>query len=146
MLREPWRTRLLFISVAGNVFAAGLIGAHFTMRRPHPPGPPRAEAMVEHMARELPPEDAARFRAVMQPRLHEIDAARARTDQARAAMFRAMRQTPYDEAKVRQTMKDLQTSWVALSDGLNDSTLAALADLSPDGRRRLAEAGLRHHP
>src|SRR5947199_128027 len=63
MLREPWRTRLLFVSVAGNLFAAALIGAHYTMRPARPPGPPRAAIIMDRMALDLAPDDAARFRA-----------------------------------------------------------------------------------
>ena len=63
MLREPWRTRLLFLSVAGNLFAVALIGRTLTMRQPH--GPPGSAAIVDHMAHEMPPDDAARFRAIM---------------------------------------------------------------------------------
>jgi uncharacterized membrane protein len=146
MLREPWRTRLLFVSVAGNLFAAALIGAHFTMRPDRPPGPPRAAAMMDRMAHDLPPDDAARFRTVMQARLPEIEAARTRMEQARAAMSRAIAQTPYDEAAVRQAMKAWQDAWIAMSNDLGDSMLTAVSGLSPDGRRRLAEAGMRHRP
>src|SRR3954447_13190533 len=144
MVREPWRTRLLFLSVAGNLFAAALIGAHFYRRAPHPPGPPRPEMMVERMARDLAPEDAARFRTVMQSRLPEIEAARARMEQARATMSRAIAQTPYDEAAVRRALKAWQQAWIAMSDDLGSSMLSAVSGLSPDGRRRLAEAGMRH--
>lgn len=147
MLREPWRTRLLFVSVAGNLFAVALIGAHFAMRpsRP-PPGPPRAEMLVARMAHDLPPEDADRFRAAMQPRLPEIEAARRRMEQARAEMSRAIAQTPYDETVVRQAMKAWQDAWIAMSNDMGASVLSAVSGLSPDGRRRLAEAGMRHRP
>jgi len=147
MFREPWRTRLLFVSAAGNLFAVALIGAHFAMRPgPRPPGPPRAEIMMDRMAHDLQPADAARFREVMQTRLPEIDAARARMEQARAAMSQAIAQTPYDEAELRQAMKAWQAAWMTMSDELGAGMLTAVSGLSPDGRRRLAEAGMRHRP
>src|SRR4051794_35876696 len=146
MLREPWRTRLLFVSVAGNLFAAALIGAHYTMRPARPPGPPRAAIIMDRMAHDLAPDDAARFRAAMQARMPEIEAARARMEQARDAMSRAIAQSPYDEAAVRQALKAWQQAWIAMSDDLGTGMLTAVSGLSPDGRRRLAEAGMRHRP
>jgi uncharacterized membrane protein len=146
LLREPWRTRLLFVSVAGNLFAAALFGAHFAMRLRHQAEPPRAEILMDRMARALPAEDADRFRQVMRLRLPEIEDARARVEQARAAMFHVLAQTPYDQEAVRRAMKAWQTAWVAMSDDLGDSMLGAVSGLSSDGRRRLAEAGMRHRP
>jgi len=147
MLREPWRARLLFLSVAANLFAAALIGAHFVLRPPpRPPGPPRPEVIIERMARDLPPDDAARFRAATTPRLPQFAAARARMEQARAELARAMAQTPYDEGAVRTAMQAWQAAWLAMSEDLGANMLRALSELSPDGRRRLAEAGMRHRP
>jgi uncharacterized membrane protein len=145
MLREPWRTRLLFLSFALNLIAIPMIAGRFVMHRPPlPQGPTRPEVIVERMAHELPAEDAARLRAAMEPHLPDIDAARARMEAARAAMSRAIGQTPFDEAAVRAAMHTWQTAWMAWSDDLGTAMLAALAELSPEGRERLAEAGMRH--
>ena len=56
---------------------------------------------MDRMAHDLQPDDAARFRAAMQARMPEIEAARARMEQARAAMSRAIAQSPYDEVAGR---------------------------------------------
>ena len=140
-LREPWRTRLLFASFALNLFTLALIGAHFALRGP--PGPPAPERIVEHMIRGLAQPDAERFRSAMARRLPAIDAAHERMEQARAAMVRAIARDPYDEMAVRQAMKDWQTAWMAMSDGIGEGMLSGVSTLSPDGRRRLADAGLR---
>ena len=145
MLREPWRTRLLFLSVAGNIFAVALIGGHIAMRgQPH--GPPGSAAIVDHMAREMPPDDAARFRATMAEDRDHNDRAHARMEEARRALSRAIGGSPYDEAAVRQAMHDWQQAWLDWSNDLGASLLKAFPGLSPDGRRRLAEAGQRHGP
>jgi uncharacterized membrane protein len=141
LLREPWRTRLLFGSFALNLFTLALIGAHFAYRPPPGPSPP--ERIVEHMVRGLPEGDAQRFRAVMATRLPEIEAAHARMEEARTAMTRAIARDPYDERAVRQAMKAWQAAWLAMSDGIGEGMLSAVSTLSPDGRRRLADAGLR---
>ncbi|HYZ61178.1 MAG TPA: periplasmic heavy metal sensor [Acetobacteraceae bacterium] len=142
MLREPWRTRLLFLSFAINLFAIALIAAHLAMRSPSP-GPQRPDMIIERMARDLPPEDATRFRAAMAAKLPDIEIAHQRMDAAKAELSQAISRTPYDQAEVRRAMKDWQAAWVAMSDQLGAGVLAALSDLSPDGRQRLAEAGLR---
>ena len=67
-------------------------------------------------------------------------------EEARRALSRAIGRTPYDEAAVRQAMHDWQQAWLDWSNDLGASLLKAFADLSPDGRRRLAEAGQRHGP
>jgi uncharacterized membrane protein len=145
MLREPWRTRLLFLSFALNLIVIPMIAGRFVMHRPAlPPGPTRPEVVVERLAHELPADDAARLRAAMKPHLPDIEVARARMEAARATMSRAIGQTPFDEAAVRTAMRTWQTAWMAWSDDLGSAMLAALAELSPEGRQRLAEAGMRH--
>lgn len=144
MLREPWRTRLLFLSFALNLITIPMIGARFVMHRPAlPPGPPHPEVMIERLAHELPPDDAGRLRLAMQQHLPDIEVARAKMMVARAAMSRAIGQSPFDEAAVRTAMQTWQSAWMTWSDDLGAAMLAALADLSPEGRQRLAEAGVR---
>jgi len=143
MLREPWRTRLLFASFALNLFFAGLIG---TRAMHHPPerGPPGSEAFIRHMTRGMPDEDAARFREVMLQARRQNEIARSRMDAARRDLSHAIGQTPYDEATVQKAMRAWQAAWIDWSNALGASMLKALAELSPDGRRSLAEAGQRH--
>ena len=97
LLREPWRTRLLFASVAGNLFSAALIGAHLLR--------PRAshgmDGVVERMVRDLPAADAERFRAILAREQAWQAKAWHRVNEARAALSRSIGQTPYDEAAVR---------------------------------------------
>ncbi len=144
IFREPWRTRLLFLSLAGNVFALALIGAHVAGRRQF--GPPGPDAAIDRMARDLAPADGERFRAVMAAARPQHALARGRMEAARDAMSRAIGQAPYDEAAVRQAMLAWQSAWLEWSRGFGATMLTALADLSPDGRRQLAEAGQRRKP
>lgn len=148
MLREPWRTRLLFLSVAGNLFALALIGSNALQRaqygRPH--GPPGAEAIIDRLARDLPRQDAERFRASMALGRAQFDLAHQRMEAARDTMAVAIGRTPFDEAEVRRAMQAWQASWIAWSDSLGESLVRTLPALSPDGRGRLAEAGHRRPP
>ena len=53
LLREPWRTRLLFASVAGNLFSAALIGAHlFLVTKLGTTAPPWLKAVEDEELRE----------------------------------------------------------------------------------------------
>ena len=140
-LREPWRTRLLWLSLAGNLFAGALIVAHLTMNRR--PGPPGLDGVVERMASALPDPDAARFRATLAHERPWYDLARRQMDESREQLSQAIAQQPYDEAVVRDRMHNWQAHWIETSNRFGDSLLSAIGELSPEGRTRLAEASLR---
>lgn len=140
-LRDPWRTRVLWLSLAGNLFMGMIISAHLAMHRS--PGPPGLDGVVEHMARALPDHDAAVFRATLSQERPWYDLARRHMDESRAALSVAIAQQPYDEAQVRTLMHQWQARWVETSNRFGESLLVAIAGLSPDGRARLADAALR---
>jgi len=135
-LREPWRTRVLWLSVAGNLFAAALVGARLVVG---PPGPPGLAGAAERMARGLPAADAARFRATLDHERPWFDAARHRMAGARADLARSIAQNPYDQNAVHERMVAYQARWAETSGRFGDSLLAAIGTLSPEGRAKLAE-------
>lgn len=136
-LREPWRTRVLWLSIAGNLFSATLIGTHFAAVRP--PGPPGLAGAAERMARDLPAADATRFRATLDREKPWYDMARRRMAEARADLSRSIAQNPYDEAAVRERMLVFQARWAETTGRFGESLLAAIGTLSPEGRVRLAQ-------
>ena len=135
-LREPWRTRVLWLSVAGNLFAAALVGARLVVGSPGPPG---LAGAAERMARDLPPADAARFRAVLDRDKPWFDTARHRMADARADLARSIAQNPYDQNAVHERMEAYQARWAETSGRFGNSLLAAIGTLSPEGRAKLAE-------
>ena len=137
LLREPWRTRTLWLSVAGNLFAAALVGAHLVAGPPPHPG---LAGAAERMAHDLPPADAARFRAALDGERPWFDDARRRMADARADLARSIAQTPYDEATVHERMAVLQARMVETSGRFGDGLLKATGALSPEGRAKLAES------
>lgn len=141
MLREPWRTRLLFASVAGNLFGAALIGAHLLRPARAMPG---LDGAVEHMARDLPTDDAERLRAVLARERAWREDARRRMDEARAELSRSIGSVPYDEAAVRARMAALQARRAEASGRFGEVLIVAIGTLSPEGRARLADAAERH--
>ena len=139
-LREPWRTRLLWLSIAGNLFAVALIGSHMATGRSAGSG--GLEGAVERMARDLPPADAERFRAVLAHERPWYDLARRNMEDSREALSQAIAHQPYDEAAVRARMQEWQARWAETSSRFGESLLSAIGTLSPEGRTRLAEASL----
>jgi len=136
VFREPWRTRLLWASVAGNVFMAGVIGAHVVA---HPSrGPPGLAGAAGRMARSLPAEDAARFLAVMEWEGPSYDVASHRMADARADVSRAIARVPYDEAALRASLLAFQARWDETNLRFGERLLIAIGTLSPEGRAQLA--------
>ena len=139
-LFEPWRTRVLWSSVALNLFGGALIGGYFYVR--HPPGPPGFEGVVNRMARDLSNEDGLKFRAVLATEQPWYGQSRRALDEAREALSRSIAHAPFDEAEVRLRMQALQARWMESSTRFGDGVLAGLAQISPEGRVRLAETAL----
>lgn len=147
MLREPWRTRLLILSFAVNLILIPIAAGHlWAPPAPLTPGLPRTEIMIDHMTRDLSPEDATRFRATMEAHLGDIDSARAQMLAARAAMSRAIGRSPYDADVLRDAMRTWQSSWTNWSETLGQAMLAALPNVSASGREALASMGRRRPP
>ena len=144
MLREPWRSRLLILSFAVNLLLIPIAGARlWAPRAPLTPGLPRTEIIIDHMVRDLPPEDAERFRTTMEEHLSDIDSARIRMLTARTALSRAIGRSPYDAALLRDAMRDWQSAWTNWSETLGQAMLASMPSLSAPGREALASMGRR---
>ena len=144
MLREPWRTRLLFISFGINLLLIPTVASHLWPRRPPiTPGLPRTEMIINHMAADLPPADAVLLRETMERHLGDIEAARVQMLAARGAMSRAIGRAPYDPAAVEATMHRWQAAWQNWSETLGQGMVDALPSLSDQGRMALAEQGRR---
>lgn len=130
------RRWLLPVSLLANVFLlAHAAGPWLRPQRQHGFG-----GMVEHFAHSLPPGDAERFRAAMERQRPFFDDERRGMDRSRLALSRAIAANPYDPALTRQRMDDWQAHLQAMSGRFGATLLAAIPDLSPEGRARLADA------
>ena len=139
-LLEPWRTRVLWLSVAANMFCGALIAGHMLRARPHGPG---VDGAIERLARDLAADDAARFRRVMATERPWFEQSRRVLDAARADLARSIAQDPWDEGVVRLHMVAFQARWLETYSRFGDGLVVALGTLSPDGRARVAYATLR---
>ncbi|MGI4950488.1 MAG: periplasmic heavy metal sensor [Janthinobacterium lividum] len=137
-LLEPWRTRVLWLSLGANLFLAALAAAPHLM--PHRTmGPPGFDGVVERMARNLPGADADLFRRAMDRERPWYDMSRRRLDEARAEIGRSIAQEPYDPSATRAAMTEMQNRLRESSTRFDESLVSALDGLSPEGRARLAQ-------
>ena len=135
MPREPWRTRLLLLSAAANVFSARADRARTCDARPARPA--TAAAIVEHMAAGSP----GRIQPVPPrhgPLLPEMRIPAWRRHGRRWRGRSAGSPTTRPRCRA---IKAWQTAWMARSDRLGDGVVSAVSNLSPDGRRAWPRPG-----
>jgi uncharacterized membrane protein len=133
-----WRRLALPASVVLNLFFVAAIGGHLLHRRHEDVayGSVFGRALANAEAK-LPPPDAAAFGAVMRRDApHFADAARA-LGEARQELGRQISAEQFDPAGVKQALAAWRTAWSRFTEDFGDTLVAALAQVSPDGRRKL---------
>lgn len=140
-LLEPWRSRLLWLSLGLNVFAAAALAApHVWHRFPMgPPGPPSFDMLVQRIARGLQTPDADIFKAAMAKEQPWYDMGRQKLDEARTNVADAFGRTPYDPARAAAALQAMQDRIRESGTRFDESLAMAVGSLSPEGRTRLSE-------
>ena len=138
-LLEPWRTRVLWLSLGLNLFAVAALAAPMLWHRRPPPGPPGFQVAIDHMARRLPPPDAERFRAAMAREQPWYDLSRERLNEARDAAATVVAREPFDPAAARAALQGMQERMRESAGRFDDSLVAALGTLSPEARATMVE-------
>lgn len=141
-LLEPWRSRLLWLSLGLNLFAVALVGTAVLMRPHHdgPSGPPGFDTLVQRIAHRLDPADAEAFRAAMAKEQPWYDLGRKKVDEAREAVSRAVGHEPYDAAATTAALQAMQEQMRESGTRFDESLALAVGMLSSGGRVRLAES------
>lgn len=134
--RRRWA---LSASVALNLFLVALIGGHALQHRAvHASSTtPLARALANAMDR-LPSEDAAAFVGVIRRDAPNYAQAARELAQARQELRREVTAEPFDRDKTRQALAAWRKASSRFMDAFGDTLVEALAQVSPDGRRRLA--------
>ncbi len=145
-LLEPWRTRVLWLSLGLNLFAVAALAAPVFLHRRPPPGPPAFETIVDRMARRLPPPDAARFRTAMAQEQPWYDSGRRRMDEARDQAAAIALREPFDGPALRAALLTMQDRMRESAGRFDDSLVAALGALTPEARAKLVESFRRGRP
>lgn len=136
MATPAWRRIALPASLILNLFLVALIGGHLLHVRRGLAGAPFAHALANAEA-ILPPKDAAAFRAVMQRDAPQYEGAMKRFFAARQALERDIAADHFDPDRVRAALANWRTSWDAFFDDFDGPLVDALAQVSPEGRRKL---------
>jgi uncharacterized membrane protein len=133
-----WRWLALAVSIILNIFLVALIGGHLwqSRRDDGAAASPLSRALARAEA-ILPPQDAAAFGVVIRrdaPRY--IQAARQLTE-TRQQFWQKVTAEHVDQHEVRRALDAWRTAWNRFLDDFSDTIVAALAEVSPDGRRTL---------
>ena len=131
-----WRQWVLPVSLAVNVFLLTVIAVH-EWQRPH--GPPNPRRMVEDIAKSLPEADAAVLRQTFaaEPELQR-DPFKAGAD-LMAPLRKALRSEPFDPEAFAAEFHKFHEQRDRFEQALDRALLTAVAAMSSEGRRRLAD-------
>lgn len=138
--RPGGRTRVfLALSLALNLFLAGMMIA-WHMRPPPPPPPgPWFERMIQRMSTDLPQADRDILQTAYQARKGELDRMDKDVQTARERVGAAMRAQPYDPAALEQAMAEARDAREPVVETVEQAVAEAAAKMSPEGRMKLAD-------
>jgi uncharacterized membrane protein len=136
-----WRRIILPASIILNLFLMALIGGHLWQVRSGGAisGMPLVRALRNTEA-ILPRSDAAAFGGVMRRDLPQYIAAARRLRQARLELRRQITAEHFDQDQARKALAAWQTAWNQFMGDVSGPLVDALAQISPDGRRKLVAA------
>ncbi len=135
--QQPWRRIVLGVSLALNVLLVAYVATQ--MLQPPPPQRPaqRAvgiQAMIERISRDLPPGDKQIFEEAFARDRPRLMAASEQMRAARRSLDATIAARPFDPGATRLAMEQWRNAWQGMSTMFNESFLAALQGISPDGR------------
>jgi len=138
--RPGGRTRVfLALSLALNLFLAGMMIA-WHMRPPPPPPPgPWFERMIQRMSAALPPADRDILQTSYQARKGELDRMDKDVQAARERVGAAMRAQPYDPVALEQAMAEARDVREPVVETIEQAVAEAASKMSPEGRMKLAD-------
>ena len=124
-LLEPWRSRLLWLSLGLNMFAAALLVTLVVWRSQGPdhPGPPGFDNLVPW-----------------------YELGRQKLDEARAAVAQSVGTEPYHPKATVAALAAMQEQMRDSGARFDESLAMAVGTLSPHGRTQLAESLRQHRP
>ena len=143
--------RGLLISLVVNLFFVGIIGAmavHSYLVSEPPVTQLRrtAEARIDRIAATLPTADAAILRAKFDSERSSAEDAHETYDRSLEQVRTALRAEPFDASALTSAMADARSERVALDQVLHEIIAASAAQMSTEGRSRLADWTPPPHP
>lgn len=150
--RRRWRSVLLIVSLALNLFLIGTLagGRIADWRHAGPPiAAPMSPGMVSRLVRELPPPAQQEARQLFLDRRSEIRRRIRALHTARAEAMALLTEEPFDPGAFSQAMTQVRERTLAVQEVIHDVLIDLSGQVDPDTRARLANAaqGLhrRHH-
>ena len=136
--RPNWRGFALPASIVLNLFLAALIGGHLWHNRHAGPGfgGPLVGALARAEA-TLPPKDAAAFDAVIKRNAPRYAEDWRQLKAARRDLRQLVIAEDFDQQAARQAFANWQKVWNRFFDDFSGTLVEALAQVSPEGRRKL---------
>jgi uncharacterized membrane protein len=135
--------RGLLISLVVNLFFVGIIGAmavhSYLASEPITQSRRTAEARIDRIAATLPAADAAILRAKFDSERSSAEAAHAASERSLEQVRTALRAEPFDASALTAAMADARSERVALDQVLHEIIAAGAAQMSSEGRSRLAD-------
>jgi uncharacterized membrane protein len=133
-----WRWLALPASIILNLFLIALIAGHLWQSRSDDviSGSPLSRALARAEA-SLPPRDAAALGAVIRRDAPHYAQAAQQLTEARREFWQRVTKEQFDQHDVRQALEAWRTAWNRFLDDFSDTIVAALAEVSPEGRRKL---------
>lgn len=131
------------VSLALNLFLAAVIVGHIWHNHHNSRafGPPLGRALAFAESR-LPSDDAQAFRAVIDREAPRFAQDEQQLMDARRELGRQISADKFDADSVRQAFGAWRAAWNHFLDDFSGTLLNALAQVSPEGRRKLVEE---HH-
>jgi uncharacterized membrane protein len=140
---DPTSRRIVFWSLALNLFFIGLVAALLVRLYIYPPVPApidrSANGRIERIAANLPANDAEVIRAEYRAKAGPVDAAREDFEHSIEAIRQTFRAEPYDIAATRAAMTEARTARQKFEFLLHDIIASAVGKMSPAGRQKLAD-------
>jgi uncharacterized membrane protein len=135
---RSWRRLVLPASIVLNLFLVALIGGHLWQSRSDggTSGSPLSRALA-HAEASLPPRDAAAFGAAIHRDASRYAQSAQRVTEAREEFWRQVTAEQLNQHDVRQALDAWRTAWNRFLDDFSNTIVAALAEVSIEGRRKL---------
>jgi uncharacterized membrane protein len=132
----------LFASIAINVLLASMIATQAIDKRAQDRDR-TTSSRIAHLAERLPGPDGEKLRAAFSAHAKDLPTARTELKAARAAFRKALAADPYDRAEVEKSLAQLDSSRAKVRKIMRETVVTAAADMSAEGRKRLADSAKR---
>jgi uncharacterized membrane protein len=137
--RVRWLLVLLFVSLAVNLFFAGMVTARHVFGPPPPPPPGRMiSRFVDDLADELPAPDQTTLRRIFRAHQAEIEQRSAEIARSRDRVREAIVADPFERDALAAALDAANDKERELRKVLQGVLFEAASEMSPEARHKLA--------